>query len=170
MKKQTPAPTTKAPRGDAVTIALNNGMVAVVSKSDLHLVDNGKKWTAWNASKNRWYAVQQLKVSGVWKRVMMHRVVMGFPDNKLDIDHIDRNGLNNTRENLRVCTRSQNNHNAPKPINNTSGYRGVTWDKRKGRWLAQIGTQVGHKFLGYFDTAEKASVAYEDRRKELLLV
>lgn len=65
-------------------------------------------------------------------RKLMHRLIMGYPEQ--NIDHINGNKLDNRRENLRLCTQSGNTANAGKRINNTSGYKGVSWDKKAKRW------------------------------------
>ena len=82
------------------------------------------------------------------------------------IDHIDRNSLNNHIENLRESTQSQNCANKLKNKNNTSGYKGVTFCKRKKMWVAQIGVNYKRIGLGYFDTPEDASEAYIKAAKD----
>ena len=80
------------------------------------------------------------------------------------IDHIDHNRLNNRLDNLRVVTASQNARNRTKKANCSSQFRGVSWNKEKGRWEARIRLAGGKKkFLGYFDIEEEASAAYEAR-------
>ena len=78
----------------------------------------------------------------------------------VDIDHIDRNPLNNTFVNLRAVTKSENQHNREKSRNNTSGHKGVCYDKSRGKWLANIGFNGSVKNLGRFPTPEEASAAY----------
>jgi hypothetical protein len=78
------------------------------------------------------------------------------------IDHIDRDPSNNKIANLRVVSRSENQHNRVKSRNNTSGYKGVTYFKRTGRWRAQIWAGNVNRYIGYFDTAEEASAAYQN--------
>lgn len=92
-------------------------------------------------------------------RIYMHRVILGFPD--LEVDHINRNRLDNRRENLRTATRSQNAHNTGPQINNTSGYRGVYWYKAYKKWEADIKVQGKKIKLGYFkDIEDAASIRY----------
>lgn len=78
-----------------------------------------------------------------------------------EIDHRDRNSQNDSIGNLRAATSLQNKANTGARKSNSSGFKGVSWDSRKGRWLAQIRANGNKKFLGYFDTAEAASGAYE---------
>lgn len=68
------------------------------------------------------------------------------------IDHINGDGLDNTRENLRICTQGQNNRNRKASKNGTSKYLGVSWDKDKKRWRCQIRTNGKAKKLGRFRT------------------
>ena len=82
-----------------------------------------------------------------------------FPDNL--IDHIDRNPSNNSIDNLRECLPSENLRNVGILKRNSSGYKGVYWDKSRGLWLAQISVDNKRKTLGRYTTAKEASDAYE---------
>lgn len=80
----------------------------------------------------------------------------------MDVDHRDHNGLNNTRDNLRVATRSQNHRNRQKlPGNATSDYKGVSWDKARGRWTAHIKIGGKAKNLGRFEEELTAARVYD---------
>ena len=76
------------------------------------------------------------------------------------VDHIDRNPLNNTRQNLRLATNAQNQHNTGKWATNTSGYKGVFWHKHAQRWKAVIKIGKRVMWLGTFKTPEAAYQAY----------
>ncbi len=84
-----------------------------------------------------------------------------------DIDHIDGNKSNNKIANLREATRSENLYNRGNRKDNTSGYKGVCFDKRSGKYRAYININGKQKSLGYHYTAEKASEAYKLAAKEL---
>jgi hypothetical protein len=73
----------------------------------------------------------------------------------LEIDHRDRDGLNNRPDNLRLATSTQNSANSKRQSNNTSGRKGVFFYKRTGKWKAFI----GHTHLGYYDSLALAEVA-----------
>ncbi len=90
-------------------------------------------------------------ISGSRRKIYMHREIMGFPSG--DVDHKDRNGLNNVLSNLRLATRSQNSA-AQKQKPGSSIYRGVT--KWKDRWRSQI----SKRGLGTYKTQEEAAEAY----------
>lgn len=76
------------------------------------------------------------------------------------IDHKDRNGLNNQRSNLRLCTFSQNRMNSDKGLG-TSSFKGVTWDADRLKWLARIKIDRREIYLGRFDSEVEAAEAYD---------
>ncbi len=78
-----------------------------------------------------------------------------------EVDHIDGDRKNNRISNLRVCLKNENLRNAKIRIDNKSGFRGVSWNKRKGRWSAQAAVDKKQYYLGYFTTPEAASAAYQ---------
>ncbi len=78
-----------------------------------------------------------------------------------EVDHIDGNGLNNQRSNLRIATRAQNAHNTRRPKTNTSGHKGVYWSKCAKSWCAMICSNGKRKYLGLFDNVDEAGKAYE---------
>lgn len=92
------------------------------------------------------------------KNKPFHRILMGFPP--CDVDHVNNNGLDNRKLNLRLATRSQNAFNTKIKSSNTSGYKGVSFCKLTGKWVARIRLDGTYKNLGRFDTPEKAHEAY----------
>jgi len=84
-----------------------------------------------------------------------------------DIDHKNGNGLDNRWDNLRSATRSQNMANTKLPLTNTSGYKGVRWDKARGKWRAEIRIKGRSRHLGLFATAEEAHAAYMEKAREV---
>ena len=98
-------------------------------------------------------------------KIMLHHLIAPAPEGMVR-DHINGNTLDNRRENLRVCTRAQNNRNVGLSRNNKSGYKGVCFFKRDKTWQAYIDFN-GRKHLGYFKTARQAAEVYNRAAKEL---
>jgi len=99
--------------------------------------------------------------------IYMHQVVLKCPEGQTP-DHINRNRLDNRRENLRCARVGQNNINAGMRSNNTSGFRGVKFDRqpqRRKRWFARIHIGSKARSLGYFMTVEEAARAYDEAAK-----
>jgi hypothetical protein len=107
-------------------------------------------------NKERWcismgYAVRR---SG-GKIIKMHQIVIGSGGRQV-VDHINRNKLDNRKSNLRIANHSINSINRNNPKNNTSGRKGVCWDKRKNRWKAYIKLNQVMKNLGRFKNKNDA--------------
>lgn len=92
-------------------------------------------------------------------RKYLHRIIMSAGKGVI-IDHINGNKLDNRKCNLRICTKSQNGMNRPKQVNNTSGYKGVTWDKTNNKWTAQIMVNQKSIKIGRFSNIIDAAKAY----------
>lgn len=100
----------------------------------------------------------------------VHRIIyemhFGEIPKGMQVDHIDGNKSNNLVNNLRLATNQQNNFNKAKYRNNTSGFKGVYYEKKNGKWRAQTNYSGVKKHLGYFDTAEEASIMYNIEAKK----
>lgn len=109
-------------------------------------------------SKLRWYLNENgyPRTTRRINRKYMHQLIL---PNAKTIDHIDGDKLNNQRDNLRICTQTQNCYNQKLHKNNTSGYRGVTWDKRQNQWIAQIMVNRKAIYLGSFTDLRAAILA-----------
>jgi len=139
-------------------IKLTQNKYTLVDNEDFEVFN---KYT-WCAVKdgNTFYAQKTTsKKDGSTTTVRLHREIMK-PPKELMIDHIDRDGLNNRRSNLRFCTNTQNQMNSCKNKNNTSGFKGVYIDK--GKFRSRISFNGRRIHLGFFDTREKAGEAYQD--------
>jgi len=143
--------------GDFAFIPLSKGYEAIIDLIDLPLVQ-GKKFYLSNTHRS-FYAMRSDIVDGKNKTVYLHRLLMGSPVG-FEIDHIDGNGLNNRRQNLRITTRAQNARNMRKHVDNKSGFKGVSWNSEKQKWEGRIHTKEKRVFLGYFESAEIAYKAY----------
>ena len=150
------------------TIELTQGKVALVDDSDF-LELSKFKWFAMRGNGSRWCAGRNFqKKNGKRGTIYMHRQILGFP--KLEVDHRDRNALNNQRSNLRLANETQQAANKTcRP--NTSGFRGVKcvvgkWPLTK-RFEARINERKKYRYLGHFETAIEAAVAYDRAAKRL---
>ena len=105
------------------------------------------------------------------KKFYIHRLVgiafLENPDNKQMIDHIDEDKANNNVMNLRWCSQKENGCNRGRTINNKSGFKGVAFNKPLNKYQASIKIDGKSKHLGYFETAEEASKAYEAKAEEI---
>ena len=117
------------------------------------------------------YKLVDLSKNGIQKTFRVHRLVgLAFlenPDNKPMIDHIDENKANNNVKNLRWATRKDNGYNQGKQTNNKSGYKGVCFYKSLNKYRANIYINDKSKHLGYYETAEEASKAYDTKAKQI---
>jgi hypothetical protein len=144
-------------------VPLSNGLYALVDPDDFERVMQH----VWNARQapdsDRWYVTAPID----GKRVKLHQFVMQAGNGEL-YDHISRDGLDNRKHNLRLATHSQNAMNRKLDRRNTSGYKGVSRNNQLNRWQAAIGLS-GRKVkrIGFYDTAEEAARAYDEKAREL---
>lgn len=102
------------------------------------------------------------------KRILAHRAAWAIMTGSVpcaEIDHINRVKSDNRWVNLRVATRSQNAMNQSRRVNSRSGYKGVSWHSKVGKWRASIQAKGRHVHLGYYASAEKAAEKYTEAAK-----
>lgn len=140
-------------------IPLTQGKIALIDDENFERV-SVHKWHA-HLNHGNWYAKRNVQI-GPGKRtvISMHQFIMGNIDRKLD--HWDGNGLNNQKDNLRVCTNAQNCFNArPKTVpNKRSRFKGVTRRDQHRPWRAYISFQGRPATIGDYHTEEAAALAY----------
>jgi hypothetical protein len=141
-------------------IELSQGMVAVIDDSDLDMLSACN----WYADKHHNTHYARSSGGDLASGSYMHRVIMGILDPQITVDHKDRDGLNNRRDNLRILTQSQNVANGRhKP--RSSPYQGVI--QRGSKWYAYARHNYIQYHLGAHSTAEQAARAYDDFQRKV---
>jgi hypothetical protein len=146
-------------------LPLTQGQYAIVDSEDFARL-NKHKWHA-NKIKNTYYAVRRVHIARCkWKHIKMHRDILKPPDH-LYVDHINRNGIDNRRANLRMATPRQNSYNRVHFTKNPSSkYKGVSFRKRIKKWQAQIRYDGKSKYIGSFGDEIEAAKAYDKAAKK----
>ena len=132
-------------------IRLTQGKFALVDDDDFDWLNQWK----WQFTKNG-YAGTDFGGRKNKKKILMHRLINETPDSFVT-DHVNRNKLDNRRNNLRTVTQRQNTLNSNLSKNNTSGHNGVDW--YKNRWVARIKFNYKNIYLGRFEKLEDAIAA-----------
>lgn len=154
----------------AIPLVNHNGDVLAYANVDAADVSALSQWT-WrllNAPSARRYAVRTVQVGGKQQAILMHREIMGLNGKPkgIEVDHIDGDGLNNRRGNLRQTSHAQNLQNRRSATGSTSQYRGVYWDNRRSRWRAAAKLN-GQRFdLGSFVSEQEAARVASEWRKQ----
>jgi hypothetical protein len=150
--------------GDLAFIPLTKGYEAVIDAADVPLVD-GRNWSASVQHDARGgvrtvYAFHKAgnRNTGVIC-TMLHRAILGAMRGQF-VDHIDGDGLNNRRGNLRFATKAQNGANSRVRVNNTSGFKGVSFHRETGKWRARIWIKGKCHDLRLHPTKEAAAAAF----------
>lgn len=134
------------------------GLVILVDQCDLDRVEAHQ----WYADRRSYTTYATAVIDG--SRTYIHRFILD-PGKGVEIDHINRNGLDNRRSNLRLCTRSQNMANAR--FATSTGFRGAYADPKNNRFRAEIKADGKRIHLGSFRTAESAARAYDEAATRL---
>ena len=141
-------------------VPLSKGAYALVDDEDYALIMQ-YKWQLGGSGSG--YAQSTINR----RTVLMHRMITGASDEYV-VDHINHNGLDNRRENLRVCTQSENQANRRKGEgNSTSIYKGVYYRKDVDRWMAYINNRKKMHYLGYYESEIDAAAAYNRAAREI---
>ena len=140
-------------------IQLTQNRVALVDAEDFDIV-NPYSWHVCNIrNSNLRYAGCMVRNGDKQVTFLMHRMILNTPKGT-EVDHINGDGLDNRRANLRVCKHSENLCNQ-KLVSHSSQFKGVYWNKEKLRWRVRIKINRKEKHLGYYDSEEEAGRAYD---------
>lgn len=151
---------------DTLEIQLTLGEVGIISAEDADLLSF--HWILFSNRGGIRYIQNDRRHGGEY----MHRIVLsrilGRALLKDELtDHINGNGLDNRRCNLRLASASQNQANSKTPRSNTSGIKGVWYDRKRKKWIAQIKHNYRNIVIGRYDTKEEARLAREAKAREL---
>lgn len=148
-------------------INLGNGHEAIVDLEDLPRLSRSR----WYTKKQRgglYYAYRCVMINGARKRIPMHREVIGDIPDKMEVVHINGNGLDNRKSNLRVCSHRQNIQAGRKKRGRHLNSRVLTGKKAEKKWRARITNLTGQRLeLGHFDSELDAAKAYDKAALEL---
>ena len=135
------------------------------TKVDDDMYDNFAKhaWRILGGKKKNKYVARRDDYVGT---ILMHRVVVGAKKGEI-VDHIDNDGFNNQRSNLRICTHAENMHNSRIHKNNKSGYKGVSITTWGNKYRATIIFNKKSIYIGSYLTPREAAIAYDKKAVEL---
>jgi HNH endonuclease len=151
-----------SPDGLSIGVPLTQGKFAWIDAADWPAVST-RNWYAMRQPRGRWYARTEYWIGGGKKvGVYIHRMIRADVPRQTDIDHIDGDGLNNTRSNLRVANRSQNAANAGQRSDSLQPHKGIV-RVPSGKWAARVRTT----HIGTFATEEAAARAYDHAARSL---
>ena len=148
-------------------IPLTQGKFALVDDADFERLSK-HKWCATKGG-HTFYAQRAIRLpDGKWTTIMMHREILdlGYGDPR-ESDHIKHNGLDNRRDNLRICTSSQNQQNRNIQKHFSSAYKGVSWSKYHKKWHVKVKINKKSIHIGYFVSEIKAAKAYDARALQI---
>lgn len=136
-------------------ILLTQNKYTIVDNKDFEWLNQWK----WCVSGNKKYAVRHIKINfKKYKVIYMHRLILNTTNNQTD--HINGDTLDNRRKNLRIVTPQQNNFNLGKRKDNKSGYKGISWDKQRNKWIATINLNKRRIYIGHFNNVKNGAKEY----------
>lgn len=143
-------------------ILLTKGKVALVDDEDFESLSRHKWYADKSKSSNEtYYAARAAIIDGSRKILPMHRQILGLKPSHIFVDHIDGDGLNNQKTNLRTCTHLENLRNSRKTkLPTSSRYKGVYWDKQMSKWRTRLSLDKKMHHIGLYDSEKEAALAY----------
>jgi hypothetical protein len=144
-------------------IPLSQGLVALVDDQDASRVLAAGKWHAQRCARTHYARRTIRRDDGKRTALALHRFITGWDY----VDHINGDGLDNRRGNLRPASHEENVRNRRAQLAGASGYKGVDWDKAAGAWRARITANGRLIYLGRFVSADEAARAYDAAARDL---
>lgn len=138
-------------------IQLTQGKTCLIDNDDYELIKE-YSWAA-HFERSNWYAVTSKRINGKLKTIRMHRLILDAKPGQY-VDHINRNGLDNRKSNIRICTPQQNTLNRISHKNSSSKYKGVSLRKTTNKYESYISINGKRKHLGFFKKEIDAAKAY----------
>lgn len=146
-------------------IALSGGHNAVVDAYDYEWLN---QWNWYTMTPDGIpYAFRHARIDSIRTTVLMHRLILGCTIREEEGDHRNHDTLDNRRSNLRKCTSAENKWNIRISSQNKSGFKGVSFDRTRGKWAAKISFHNKTVNIGRFDVIEEAVAAYDAKAREL---
>lgn len=145
-------------------IKLTKGLIALVDDNEFEKL-NKHKWFSQKKG-DTFYARRYECKNGKIKRIYMHREILELKNKKEEVDHINKNGIDNRKENMRICTHQQNQWNTKKRTG-ISQFKGVHWHKKANKWQGQIRCNNKWYYLGLYNSETEAAHVYNKKAKEL---
>ncbi len=144
--------------GDITYLLFKDNICGIIDTNDLPMIER-LHWTLYLKKTCSYLRNSKTKQK-------LHRYILGVADSRIFIDHIDHNGLNNRRGNLRACSNQQNCMNR-RPLNATSQFKGVAWKNKNKKWVSTININAKQIHLGYFDNEIQAALTYNKMASKL---
>ena len=147
-------------------IKLTKGFIALVDDEDFERV-NQIKWQT-QINKSNIYAMNRIKREDKTIKRYLHRFILKLENTPrgTDVDHINHNGLDNRKENLRTCTQSQNNMNSIPQKNKKSIYKGVYFNRLNNKFITRIYINRKCVYHAFFSSENEAAKAYDIAAKK----
>lgn len=149
-------------------IKLSHGKVALVDDEDFDRV-NQFKWH-WYKNGRTIYCIRNICINGKRSSQSLHHFILNIQNaklNKIEVDHIFGDGLDNQKHNLRVCSHSENMMNQRSKKNSSSKFVGVWWNKRDNNFQSEIRCNGIRYYLGIYKSEIDAAKAHDNKAKEL---
>lgn len=143
-----------------IQFPVGHGLTAMIDDEDEALLARANWYAMKDYRTQTWYCMAWERTKDGRHRLAMHRILMNDPKGML-IDHVDGNGLNNQRENLRLATCQQNSRNRISPRQRAGTFKGLNWDAQRGKWMAKIYVNYRCINLGRYPRPEDAARAYD---------